>query len=315
VKLVGTARASVAICPLTEHNLGRGRAGGELIAAGAGIALGQRQPLQIDLLRRRDCSSIACARNGSSAPSWRPRSRKRLPCGDVTGARRLGATGGALEVGRPADFFTVNLFDPSIAGAEPDALLGEHRVSRSSGAQSATCGSARGNGSANGRLSTKAPSSVIRGSAEAALAGLTARWSDAESAVPEGRPPCRPFGDDLVDRNGAVPRWCAPRVPEPEHARASDRYGKIRARRGVDRIGRVGFPLGECRLHSFVLRPPEWVHVTASQANRPVGLRAKPCSTTRLRCVARGFSRVVFVIRRDFEQLFATRSGRATPAG
>ena len=40
-----------------------------------------------------------------------------------TGARSLGATGGALEVGRPADFFTVNLFDPSIAGAEPDALL------------------------------------------------------------------------------------------------------------------------------------------------------------------------------------------------
>ncbi len=41
----------------------------------------------------------------------------------VTGARSLGATTGALEVGRPADFFTVNLFDPSIVGAEPDVLL------------------------------------------------------------------------------------------------------------------------------------------------------------------------------------------------
>jgi len=39
------------------------------------------------------------------------------------GARSLGATSGALEVGRPADFFPVNLFDPSIAGAEPGALL------------------------------------------------------------------------------------------------------------------------------------------------------------------------------------------------
>ncbi len=161
----------------------------------------------------------------------------------------------------------------------------------------------------------QAPSSVIRGSAEAALAGLTARWSDAESAVPEGRPPCRPFGDDLVDRNGAVPRWCAPRVPEPEHARASDRYGKIRARRGVDRIGRVGFHWANVA-YTLVLRPPEWVHVTASQANRPGrAFGRNRARLRRLRCVARGFSRVVFVIRRDFEQLFATRSGRATPAG
>jgi formimidoylglutamate deiminase len=27
-------------------------------------------------------------------------------------------------VGRPADFFTVNIFDPSLAGVEPAALLG-----------------------------------------------------------------------------------------------------------------------------------------------------------------------------------------------
>ena len=41
----------------------------------------------------------------------------------VTGARSLGATGGALEVGRPADFFTVNLYDPSIAGSDASSLL------------------------------------------------------------------------------------------------------------------------------------------------------------------------------------------------
>ena len=41
----------------------------------------------------------------------------------VTGARSLGATGGALEIGRPADFFTVNLYDPSIAGADAGTLL------------------------------------------------------------------------------------------------------------------------------------------------------------------------------------------------
>jgi len=40
----------------------------------------------------------------------------------AAGARSLGAPSGALEVGRPADFFTVNLFDPSIAGAGADGL-------------------------------------------------------------------------------------------------------------------------------------------------------------------------------------------------
>jgi formimidoylglutamate deiminase len=41
----------------------------------------------------------------------------------VTGARSLGATSGALEVGRPADFFTVNLYDPSLVGSDPETLL------------------------------------------------------------------------------------------------------------------------------------------------------------------------------------------------
>jgi len=36
----------------------------------------------------------------------------------------LGATGGALEVGRPADFFTVSLSDPALAGVESRALPG-----------------------------------------------------------------------------------------------------------------------------------------------------------------------------------------------
>jgi formimidoylglutamate deiminase len=47
-----------------------------------------------------------------------------LQAATATGARSLGASSGALEVGRPADFFTVNLYDPSIAGAEPDAVPG-----------------------------------------------------------------------------------------------------------------------------------------------------------------------------------------------
>src|SRR5204862_8143845 len=44
-------------------------------------------------------------------------------CATINGARSLGAPGGALEMGMPADFFTVDLDDPSIAGASKDDLL------------------------------------------------------------------------------------------------------------------------------------------------------------------------------------------------
>ncbi|HYY56490.1 MAG TPA: hypothetical protein VE842_04105, partial [Pyrinomonadaceae bacterium] len=38
-------------------------------------------------------------------------------------AESIGARGGKLEEGRPADFFTVDLDDPAIAGASADDLL------------------------------------------------------------------------------------------------------------------------------------------------------------------------------------------------
>src|SRR6185503_11662897 len=44
-------------------------------------------------------------------------------CATINGAASIKAPGGALEPGHPADFFTVSLDDPSIAGASPDALL------------------------------------------------------------------------------------------------------------------------------------------------------------------------------------------------
>jgi formimidoylglutamate deiminase len=44
-------------------------------------------------------------------------------CATVNGAESIGIPGGGLGAGRPADFFTVDLNDPSIAGASPDDLL------------------------------------------------------------------------------------------------------------------------------------------------------------------------------------------------
>ncbi|HVF56174.1 MAG TPA: formimidoylglutamate deiminase [Pyrinomonadaceae bacterium] len=44
-------------------------------------------------------------------------------CATAQGARSVGARGGELELGRPADFFTVDLNDPTIAGAGCEDLL------------------------------------------------------------------------------------------------------------------------------------------------------------------------------------------------
>ncbi|HEX8920065.1 MAG TPA: amidohydrolase family protein, partial [Pyrinomonadaceae bacterium] len=44
-------------------------------------------------------------------------------CATANGALSINAPGGKLEPGRPADFFTVELDDSSIAGAGTDDLL------------------------------------------------------------------------------------------------------------------------------------------------------------------------------------------------
>jgi formimidoylglutamate deiminase len=44
-------------------------------------------------------------------------------CAAEAGAASLGAPGGCLEPGRPADFFTLALDDPSLAGADTESLL------------------------------------------------------------------------------------------------------------------------------------------------------------------------------------------------
>src|SRR4030095_9296141 len=43
--------------------------------------------------------------------------RRLFDCATVNGGRSLGFNGGNLVAGAPADFFTVDLEDPSIAGA------------------------------------------------------------------------------------------------------------------------------------------------------------------------------------------------------
>lgn len=124
-KLLGTARASVCVCPIAAQNFGLGLAPVEkLAAAGTGIALGTDTHVQIDLMKDVRLLEYHLRAKAEPRASFAPDAAKALfHAATFVGARSLGATGGALEVGRPADFFTVNLYDPSIAGADPDSLL------------------------------------------------------------------------------------------------------------------------------------------------------------------------------------------------
>jgi len=125
VKLLGAARAAVCVCPGTARNFGLPPAPvGKILAAGASLAFGSDTQAQIDLLADARALEYDLRLQQGQRPALAADAAAALfHAATVTGARSLGATGGALEVGRPADFFTVNLLDPSIAGADPATLL------------------------------------------------------------------------------------------------------------------------------------------------------------------------------------------------
>ena len=125
-KLLGAARATVCVCPTAGRVLALGPAPAEkFLAAGAGLAFGTDGGAQIDLLEEARLIESALRAGRPSRGALSPEVVTPLfHAATVAGARSLGATGGALEVGRPADFFTVSLFDPALAGAELGGLLG-----------------------------------------------------------------------------------------------------------------------------------------------------------------------------------------------
>jgi formimidoylglutamate deiminase len=130
VQYLGAAQAKVCACPTTERNLGDGTLPADkLLNAGIGMCFGSDSNVQIDLLE--DARSLEYhlrlnqIERAVLAPDATPDSlAKRLfDCATETGARSLAAPGGKLEIGRPADFFTVDLSDPSIAGAGAESRL------------------------------------------------------------------------------------------------------------------------------------------------------------------------------------------------
>ncbi len=130
--MIAAAQAMVCACPTTERNLGDGVVPMDLLLAeNVNVSLGTDSQTQIDLLE--DARELEyhlrlqkLERAVLSQPDDEDQSAlaKRLfECATINGARSLGMAGQPLEAGSATDFFTVDLEDPSIAGATPAALL------------------------------------------------------------------------------------------------------------------------------------------------------------------------------------------------
>jgi formimidoylglutamate deiminase len=116
IDALGKAGANVCACPTTERNLGDGAVPADrLVEAGAQICFGSDSNIQVDLLEDARALEYHIRMQRLERTIL---STKTLFSGlNETGASALGVPSGALEAGRAADFFTVDLDDPSIAGA------------------------------------------------------------------------------------------------------------------------------------------------------------------------------------------------------
>ena len=132
VNVLARGRANVCACPTTERNLGDGVVPVDAyFKAGVPVSLGTDSQIQIDLLE--DARELEyhlrlqqTARNVLAPPDDVDESalaRRLFDCATVSGTTSIGFDGGTLEPGAPADFFTVDLDDPSIAGSTTESLL------------------------------------------------------------------------------------------------------------------------------------------------------------------------------------------------
>jgi formimidoylglutamate deiminase len=132
VGLLADAGATVCACPTTERNLGDGVVPvDQYFARRVRVSLGSDSQTQIDLLEdareleyhlrlQKTARAVLAAANDEGRSALAARL---FDCATINGAASINAPGGRLETGRAADFFTVDLNDPSIAGASPDDLL------------------------------------------------------------------------------------------------------------------------------------------------------------------------------------------------
>jgi formimidoylglutamate deiminase len=132
IAMLADARAMICACPTTERNLGDGIVPADsFFQHGLRVALGTDSHTEIDLLedareleyhlRLQKMERAVLASSDDDGPS--AIARRLFASATRSGAESIAAPGGTIEAGRPADFFTVDLNDPSIAGASSDDLL------------------------------------------------------------------------------------------------------------------------------------------------------------------------------------------------
>ena len=124
--------AMVCACPTTERNLGDGVVPVDsYFDAGVRVSLGSDSQIQIDLLEdareleyhlrlQKTARNVLAPADDTSSSAL---ARRLFDCATINGAASIGFDGGKLAPGAPADFFTVDLDDLSIAGCAVEDLL------------------------------------------------------------------------------------------------------------------------------------------------------------------------------------------------
>jgi len=131
IAAIGRAGATVCACPTTERNLGDGVVRADLLLrSGARLCFGsdseaQLSPLedarQLEYHLRLFQEQRAILDFEQAGPGGL--GAKLYGFASESGMRSLGLPGGALRPGEPADFVSVDLDDPSIAGANAEDLM------------------------------------------------------------------------------------------------------------------------------------------------------------------------------------------------
>jgi formimidoylglutamate deiminase len=129
IEMLANADATVCSCPTTERNLGDGViVADRVMRAGIRVALGSDSQAQIDPLEdareleyhlRLDRQQRAIL----DQIGEQTLASRLFECATVHGARSLAVSAGNLTPGSPADFFTVDREDVSIAGHSGEDLL------------------------------------------------------------------------------------------------------------------------------------------------------------------------------------------------
>ena len=123
---LGSARSFVCACPTTERDLGDGICPADrLVRAGVRLALGSDSNVQIDLLEdaRELEYHLRLERLERVILDRQDLAARLFTCATESGAGSLASPGGSFETGRAADFFTIDLNHPSIAGADRESLM------------------------------------------------------------------------------------------------------------------------------------------------------------------------------------------------